>query len=146
MFQKILVSYDGSEHARHALASAAELAKALTSELHLSHTPQIDTPSIVVGALVAPLDRPPTAAQIAEAGQHTVDEAKRLAAEHGLDLTSVSLGSGNPARHTLATAKKIDADLIVLGRRGLGAVGSLALGSVSQAVSHGATCACMTVL
>ncbi|MEM7491400.1 MAG: universal stress protein [Pseudomonadota bacterium] len=146
MFDTILVSHDGSDHSCHALSRAAELAKILGSDLHLTHTPQMDTPSIVVGALVAPLDRPPSADQIAAAGKHIVDGATRLAADQGVEFAEVHLGAGDPARYTLAVARRIDADLIVLGRRGLGAVGSLALGSVSQAVSHGATCACLTVL
>ena len=47
MFSTILVSYDGSDHAKKALEIAASLARAYDAELHLSHTPQIDTPTIV---------------------------------------------------------------------------------------------------
>ena len=42
-------------------------------------------------------------------------------------------------------AKANAIDLIVMGRRGLGAIGGLLLGSVSHKVTQLAPCACMTV-
>ncbi len=145
MFNKILVAYDGSDHAQHALKMAAGLAKTHNAELHLAHTPQMETPHIVVGAFVSQLEHPPTPAQVAEAGKHIADQARTEATAEGVDLAGVHIGQDQPAHFVLTTAKDIDADLIVLGRRGLGAVGALALGSVSQAVAHGAKCACLTV-
>ena len=52
---------------------------------------------------------------------------------------------GDPASAILAVAKEADADLIVMGRRGLGDLAGLLLGSVSQKVTHLAECACLTV-
>ncbi|NNF90388.1 MAG: universal stress protein [Boseongicola sp.] len=146
MFSTILLSYDGSDHAQNALKAAAGLAKALNADLHLSHTPQIDTPTIVAGPFVSALEKPPTDEEVVEAGRHVVDQAKALAAKAGVEFKVCHVGRGRPAQHTLADAEAIGADLIVMGRRGLGAVGALAMGSVSQAVSHGAKCACMTVV
>ena len=146
MFEKILVSYDGSDHARNALDTAIGMSKTFGSELYVSHTPQVDTPPIVVGAFVDVLQVPPTADQIRKAGQHICDEARAIAEEAGAGIRDCYVGSGNPATSTLTTADKVGADLIVMGRRGLGSIKALALGSVSQAVSHGAKCAVMTVV
>ncbi|MDF1728312.1 MAG: universal stress protein [Sulfitobacter sp.] len=146
MFKKILVAYDGSEHAERALEVAADLAKNQGAALHLAHVPQIDMPPIVLGAYVAQLDAPPTDEQVQAAGQKLVEKASATAKVHGVPIEEVHLSRGAPADHVLRTAEKIDADLIVAGRRGLGAVGSLALGSVSLAISHGAKCACLTVI
>ncbi len=49
--------------------------------------------------------------------------------------------SGDPAEEILKLAREIHADLIVLGRRGLGRIGGLMRGSVSDRVLHGAHCA-----
>lgn len=146
MFNTILLAYDGSDHARNALNAAAELARVHGAKLHLVHTPQVDTPTIVVGAYVSQLDTPPTPEQIQQAGKHVTDQAINEAKALGVAIEEVHLGTGVPANVVLTHAKKIDADLIVMGRRGLGAIRALALGSVSQAIAHGAECACLTVV
>jgi nucleotide-binding universal stress UspA family protein len=43
---------------------------------------------------------------------------------------------GDPATHIVSHAANADVDLICVGRRGLGNVGGLLLGSVSHKVSH----------
>lgn len=146
MFTKILLAYDGSDHAKRALSTAAAVAKAFGAELHLSHAPQIETPPIVVGSFVGALDIPPTDEQVAEAGEHIANEVAGLAEGLGVSLAGRHVGRGDAATYTLKVADEIGADLIVMGRRGLGAFGALALGSVSQDIAHGAKCACMTVV
>lgn len=146
MFDTILVAYDGSDHAQNALKTAAGLAKSQNAAVHLVHVPQIDSPGVVLGPFVSGVPASPTQAQIEEAGQKMVEKAQAEAEAEGVTLSKVHLGRGVPADFTLATAEKIGADLIVLGRRGLGSLGALALGSVSQSVAHGAKCACLTVV
>lgn len=145
MFNTILLAYDGSEHAQNALDAAAELAKTHVAALHVVHTPQVDTPPVVIGSYVSILDVPPTPDQIVEAGKHVADMATAEALAAGVPLAKMHLCAGAPALNILDTAEAIDADLIVMGRRGLGAFGALALGSVSQSVAHSAKCACLTV-
>jgi nucleotide-binding universal stress UspA family protein len=146
MFKTILIAYDGSDHAKNALQTAVELTRALKAQLHLVHTPQLDTPMVVAGPFVSILDAPPTKAQIAEAGSKIVEEAREATSAAGGEIVECHVGQGDPASKTLAVARQIDADMIVMGRRGLGALGSLAFGSVSQSVAHGATCPCLTVV
>jgi nucleotide-binding universal stress UspA family protein len=52
---------------------------------------------------------------------------------------------GNPGRMICALAHTWDADLIILGRRGLSGLNELFLGSVSNYVTHHAPCAVLTV-
>ena len=146
MFNSILVAYDGSDHAKNALKVAADLTKTYGAQLHLTHTSQVDTPTIVIGSNAAALDTPPTREQIKKAGHIIVEQALAAAKAEGVDIQEVHLGAVEPARVVLAAAAKCNADLIVLGRRGLGSLRAVALGSVSQSVAHGAKCACLTVL
>ena len=52
---------------------------------------------------------------------------------------------GDPASNIIAAAGHEKAELVVMGRRGLGNVAGLVMGSVSHKVAHLAECACLTV-
>ena len=145
MFKKILLAYDGSDHAKNALKAAAEMKKAFGSELHLSHTPYLEEPPVVIGSFVAQLERAPTDEDYREAADRVALDAAERAAHAGVRFKEIHIGRGDAAENLLAVADAIDADLIVMGRRGVGAAQALVLGSVSQAVAHGARCACLTV-
>jgi nucleotide-binding universal stress UspA family protein len=58
-----------------------------------------------------------------------------LAAEKGFGVQTELL-TGSPVDEIVAYADTIDADLIVVGSRGHGALASAVLGSVSQGVLH----------
>ncbi len=62
-------------------------------------------------------------------------EAAEIAARKGVDAKTELL-VGNPADEIVAFGDTIDADLIVVGSRGHGAIASALLGSVSRAVLH----------
>ncbi len=143
MFSTILVALDGSDTANKALDTACAMAKAFNAELHLVHSPQIETTMIAVGYAV--VDIPVSPEVIAEAGKAVMDAAIARAAEKGCVPSGTTIGTGDATEDILETAKLNDADVIVMGRRGLGSFASLFLGSVSQKVSHGATCSVLTV-
>lgn len=143
MFNSIIVAIDGSEPAQHALATACEMAKRFEAQLHIVHSPQIETTMVAHGYMV--IEVPPTPDRIAEAGKGVMDAACNAAAEAGITPADTHLGRGDPTDDILEIAKLHDADLIVMGRRGLGSVASIFLGSVSGKVSHAATCSILTV-
>jgi len=146
MFSTILVAYDGSDHAKNALKMACEMAKQFGAALHLTHVPQVDTPSVFIGAYADAMPIMPTEEEISDAGARVIAQSTAEAEAVGASITKHHVGRGTPASFTLEIADEIDADLIVMGRRGLGMLGALALGSVSQSISHGAKCPCMTVI
>lgn len=146
MFKTILLAYDGSDHADSALATAAELSVTLDAALHVVHTPQLDSPPIVLGPFVSQIESPPTQAQYDDVAAKMIDRARQGAQAKEAKLAGTHTGRGNPAAKVLDTADEIGADLIVMGRRGLRSVRALALGSVSQEVAHKAKCACLTVV
>ena len=143
MFKKIVVAVDGSEQSHNALTTACDLAKKYTSELYLLHSPQLETTAIAVGSGAVAIK--PTKKAIVEAGKKVIDIANENAVQQGCKPTDCIIANGNPADEILDISKKLNADLIVMGRRGLGGVKSILLGSVSQKVSHGAPCTLMTV-
>ena len=143
MFEKIVVGVDGSDQSISALVTACDIAKKYESKLHLVHSPELETTGIAVGSGAVEIKPEPEA--IAAAGEKVMAAAKAKAEEAGCPPTQCVVGNDSPATEILNCAEEIGADLIVLGRRGLGSITSLLLGSVSQKVSHEAKCACLTV-
>jgi nucleotide-binding universal stress UspA family protein len=87
-----------------------------------------------------------TAARFRRAlGERLIDEAARRAQANGVASSRTMLEAGDPATAVLRIARDEAADIIVMGRRGLGNLAGLLLGSVSHKVTHLAECACLTV-
>ena len=145
MFKTILLAYDGSDHAKNALSAAAALTKAFQADLHLVTTPQPDMPPIVLSPYGDIAGVVPTDAQVEEAGAALIEQARDLLDAAGVTLTDSHALRGDPVSNILSIADATDADLVVMGRRGLGTFKSLALGSVSQEVTHRLKIPCMTV-
>lgn len=63
------------------------------------------------------------------------------------NVTNIQLVSyhGDPADAILAVARREEADLIVIGRRGVGAIAQFLLGSVSKSIVDKASCAVTVV-
>jgi nucleotide-binding universal stress UspA family protein len=72
-----------------------------------------------------------------ERDEAPLDEAAELAAARDIDSVT-KLASGDPVEEIIRYADTIEADLIVVGSRGHGAVSSVLLGSVSRGVLHNA--------
>jgi nucleotide-binding universal stress UspA family protein len=64
----------------------------------------------------------------------------------GAKQVRTSIGVGHPAEEIVSHAKAEEVDLIIMGRRGLGSVSGLLMGSVSHKVAHLSECACMTIV
>jgi nucleotide-binding universal stress UspA family protein len=135
---KIVVAYDGSEHADRALDRAAEIAAAgaelvVVSAARLStltHDPAGGT------SAVDPIE--------AEWARENLDKARaRIGEKHG-SLRTVE-AHGDPADAVVRQAKDEGADLIVVGTRGLNVAQRTLLGSVSTKIVHHAECDVLVV-
>jgi nucleotide-binding universal stress UspA family protein len=120
----IVAGVDGSENSRRALAWAAELARALRAELVVVHA---------LGLLdrLADGEPVPTAAHrdaIVEAFEHSWCAPL---ADAGVTARRM-VRDGTPVDVLLAVAEHEEADLIVVGSRGIGNVPERILGSTSH--------------
>ena len=134
----LLIAYDGSEHAKNAIRSAAGLLPGRDALVVTVWQPTSD-----VGAFawygagpnmvnVAELDRAG-----AEAGGRVAEEGAQIARGAGLSAQAIAIEATPPVWKTIVeTADLHDASAIVMGSRGLTGLRSMLLGSVSNAVVH----------
>ena len=136
----LLVAFDGSPESVLALNDAADLARATHAQL------------TIVG--VIPLvsqgfgTRMPTGSglerALAESREALEKERARLAST-GLTGVSVQLLEGDPVSAVVGYVHERAIDLIVVGSRGLDALGRFFLGSVSDGILHYANCSVWVV-
>lgn len=148
MFTKIVVGIDGSDTSKAAIRTACALAKTNDATLVLVHAPHPETVAFATGAIAGyhMVTTMPGPIEVDEAAEKTLAEGRAVAVEAGYPVTRSIVRHGDPGDEILAVAKEEDADLIVTGRRGLGNITGLVLGSTSQHISHHATCAVLTVI
>ena len=142
----LLVAVDGSDSAIAALKKAAAAATADCARLVvLAVTPRrlLSGPVTVEYREFARAEH--LAGGEAEAGSFAaadvLKEAKETIGDCCGGVTPVYLSrAGNPTEEILACAEEQSADALYLGTRGLGSLGALFLGSVSQRVADAAGC------
>jgi nucleotide-binding universal stress UspA family protein len=131
--ERIVVGIDGSDTSRHALRWAIDEARAHDASLQVVHAWHVPYGG---GSPFAYVAVDPTL--IEDAARKVLDAAIDAEDTSGLrqpvERTLVQSGA---ASAVLDAAK--DADLVVVGSRGLGGFSGLLLGSVSQQVAHHAT-------
>ncbi|WFN36702.1 universal stress protein [Methanomicrobium antiquum] len=139
MYKKILLATDGSENARRAGRQAAGLAEELSSE-------------IIIGYIFS---SPPSQSKMAKANfdvhsilkedaKNAISETINLFEEKNLTYT-LKVAIGEPASEICGIAEKENADLLIIGSRGLGTIKGAVIGSVSHKVAHQAKCPVMIV-
>ena len=138
MFKNILLAFDGSDCSNKALVYAGNLAEQYGAALWLIHVfPHTSD-------LLGYEDFEKLFARRKSAGQSVLDDALQKLDKSGLKVRTELL-EGPEADSILKTAESSQADLIVMGTRGFGAVKGLLLGSVSRKVIHYAACPVMVV-
>jgi nucleotide-binding universal stress UspA family protein len=123
---KIIVGVDASEHAARAVAWAVEEARLRGADLEIVHA--VHQPDIAAMPAVLPM---PTHEQLEQAGNQLVDELLAEVDTSGVTVTR-DVRSGGAAG--VICNRAADADLVVVGARGLGGFRGLLLGSVTQQV------------
>jgi nucleotide-binding universal stress UspA family protein len=144
MFRSIVVGTDGSETARKAVQEAIDLAKAVGA-------------AVVVVSAYEPVPQ----ARLREEARQTPDDlqwminpredvdatlsdAAGVIRDAGLEVETFAR-EGDPADAILDVAEERDADLIVVGNKGMTGARRFLLGSVPNKVSHHAPCSVLIV-
>ncbi len=138
MFKNIVLAVDGSEYSLRALECARSLAAKYTASLLLVHV--FSHTSDLLGYQ----DFEKLYAKRKSAGQAILDDALTKLSDADLEVHA-ELAEGSDAEAILTLAEKHEADLIVMGTRGFGAVKGLLVGSVSRKVIHLSKCPVMVV-
>ena len=127
LMASLVVGTDGSEHAKAAVFEALDLGRRLGDRI------------VFVSVSPPPPDyfgRPLWQEWVTthqRRGRDALDAARRLAEAAGVDA-EYELLEGEPARTLAEFAEARDADLLIVGTRGYGALGGVLLGSVSTAL------------
>jgi nucleotide-binding universal stress UspA family protein len=136
MTEKIVVGVDGSETAKLATRWAAKEARLRGAKLELVAAWEIPANTYGYGFAAISDDLVKDLVKVAEANLAAALEEVRTEAGEAEVETMVVEGQ---ATRALLDASK-DADLLVVGSRGLGGFRELLLGSVSQQCGHYSTC------
>ena len=145
----ILVSTDFSDNAQVAFEKACELTGLLKARLHVLHVQ--DESSLRIAIKEGLLDSCDTDDAIRAAVERLTDErfAKMFAQADCATHDNIYLSRrGEAAAQTLAYAKQINADMIVMGRHGEGVMQNIinaVLGSVAEVVIRKSPCPVLIV-
>lgn len=145
MFQGIVVGTDGSDTAGEAVRRAAALAAAFGADLHVVNA--YKPPAIVMATTAEPGIMPSAVVEWEAAAR---DDARQLLDSVGDELIGVGASvtthavAAHPATAILSVAEAVDADLIVVGNRGMQGKRRV-LGSVPNHISHHAGCDVLVV-
>jgi len=137
MYTAIVVGTDGSETAALAVAHAAEIAAADNATLHIVSSMPM-TP-VSAGPVSAPLVID-TGAEV----EAILAEAAAAIQRDGLTVHTHAMKL-DPAQAIVEAAKRFQADLVVVGNKGMKGAKRFLLGSVPNSVAHHAPCAVLIV-
>jgi nucleotide-binding universal stress UspA family protein len=160
-YQKILVAVDGSEGSMNAVNHAMELAKHYEGEVTLVHVDNNKNPDVqpafgmqygrgYIGPGADTQLQPKTLTP-EEQNQHIENEGeavlKDVKANISTEVTELheEILVGDPAKKICEFAELSDADLVVIGSRGLSGLKKLMLGSVSQKVTQDSPCPVLVI-
>src|ERR671911_1461790 len=124
--ERILLPTDGSEDAVRATEAASDLAKRRGAELHVVH----------VWHDVRGFAHDFVKRELRRQGQEILDEQVEKIRAPGGEVTKAYLRRGRTSNEVIALCKEMEADLLVVGSRGLGTVRRILMGSQSEEIVH----------
>ncbi len=136
----VAIGYDGSEQARVAVRTAADLFQGASALIVHIYDTAVSAPAVAgVPAVGVPLNPPPheVLEPIEAEAREVADEGVALGRRCGLDAESAISDARGRTHETLTeVARSQGADVVVVGSRGRGALKAAMLGSVSTGLVH----------
>jgi nucleotide-binding universal stress UspA family protein len=157
VFTKLLIAVDLSPRNEHVFAAGFDVAKKMGASMILIHVPSSDAPEcptlpILLGQDYYPSSSSVSIVEIYENLWRAYEEKglamlkqfaeKGKTAEVPIEYTQTA---GAPGKMICHLASNINADLIVIGRRGHSGFNEMIAGSVSNYVVHHANCSVLVV-
>lgn len=144
MFKSIVVGTDGSDTATKAVSQAVELARAVGAGVELvSAYEPVSSQRLSEERRQAPEDLQ-WAINPREDVDATLEAAAEVARKAGVQVNTYAR-QGDPADAILDVAEEREADLIVVGNKGMTGAKRFLLGSVPNKVSHHAPCSVLII-
>ena len=144
MFGRIVVGTDGSDTAAEAVRQATELAKAVGARINLvSAFEPVGNQRLREERQQVPDDLQ-WMVNAREDVEATLNQAAEQVKEAGVEVETFSR-QGDPADAILDVAEEQNADLIIVGNKGMSGAKRFLLGSVPNKVSHHAPCSVMII-
>jgi nucleotide-binding universal stress UspA family protein len=140
--KKILVPTDFSEASATAVDTAVDFAKVFQAQIELVHV--LVEPTFVLPPPVEMATFPFDLTEIMVRVQRNLESERDRVRAAGVPGEFTTL-SGRAAPEIVAYAKKIGADLIVMGTHGRGGIEHALLGSVAERVVHHSPCPVLVV-
>ena len=136
---RILLAVDGSDHSERAAKVAGELSRCTGAAVEVVHV--IPDRAAVTGtalhAYAQVEDVYVTQRELlVTGGEELLGRITRLVEDEGGAVKEANVAIGSPAYAIAEMAESRDVDAIVMGRRGLGDMGGLVMGSVTHKVGH----------
>ena len=137
-YRNIVVAVDGSEAAERGLAEAMRLAKSEGAALCLLHVVNENVPYTPLAGGAPPVDVIPL---LKASGQQILEQALARVRGEGIEARGLLVESPeySAASDIVAQAKKLQADLIVLGTHGRRGLRRLVMGSDAELVLRSTT-------
>jgi nucleotide-binding universal stress UspA family protein len=135
----ILLATDGSRDAELARTTAVDLANSTDSELHLV--------TVALGYPSYDVRKPEVLAQLRKQAEDILDKQAKKVEQDGGSVAEkhLRIAERHRAQQIVQVAEDIEAELIVIGSRGLGGIRRALIGSVSDAVIRHAHCPVLVV-
>jgi nucleotide-binding universal stress UspA family protein len=144
MFKSIVVGTDGSDTATQAVRQAVDLARSIGATLELvSAYEPVSAQRLSEERRQAPEDLQ-WAINPREDVDATLEAAADIARKEGVEA-NLYPRQGDPADAVLDVAEERDADLIIVGNKGMTGAKRFLLGSVPNKVSHHAPCSVLII-
>ncbi|WP_123043144.1 universal stress protein [Cohnella candidum] len=134
--RSIVLAYDGSEMSKRASAIAGEMAERFGASVEAVHVLELPRPAVTVEAAV------PAPPEVLEEFRVNARDLLNQAYESLPDNVArkTTLLEGSPGPSLVDYAKRVNADLILIGHRGLNGLERFFVGSVSEYVLRHAHC------
>ena len=144
MFGSIVVGTDGSETATEAVRQATDLAKSIGARINLvSAYEPVSEARLREERREVPADLE-WSVNPREDVDNTLSSAAEQMKEAGVEVETFAR-QGDPADAILDVAEEQNADLIIVGNKGMTGAKRFLLGSVPNKVSHHAPCSVMII-